>query len=127
MSRVLHQKLLEKRWEALRAKLEAHQHVLIHQGALVAKTTAAGRPVWAVRFVAEEEGRRAHRSVCVGHAPVLVERPRRLLADYRSLGELPRQMRVWSRMLAAACSTVRRVLRHSRRGARSIAVGTTFR
>jgi hypothetical protein len=109
----------EKTWQALRVKLEGNAASLIRQGVLIAKQTAAGRLVWAVRFVVTlEEGRKVHRSIYVGTDRILLKKTRDLLQHYRSLADLPKQLTAWSRMLGAACSTVKRMLRRSPHGAK---------
>ena len=108
----------KRMWQDLHSKIAANAASLFRQGVLVAKQTASGRRVWAVRFVVSvEEGGKVHRSIYVGADKVLLDRTRRLLERYRCLRDLPRQLTAWSRMLGAACSTVRRMLRRSPRGA----------
>ena len=58
---------LERRWAAIRSKLEAHADDLATQGVLVSRV-ASGRKVWRVRFVIREGGRRVHKAVYVGDA-----------------------------------------------------------
>ena len=87
----------KRRWQALHSKIAANAASLSRQGVLVAKQTAAGRLVWAVRFVVTlEEGRKVHRSIYVGSDKVLLDRTRHLLEHYRCLGDLPRQLTAWS-------------------------------
>jgi hypothetical protein len=108
----------KRMWQDLHSKIAANAASLIRQGVLIAKQTAGGRRVWAVRFVVTlEEGRKVHRSIYVGADRVLLEMTRDLLQHYRSLADLPKQLTAWSRLLEAACGMVRRVLRRSRRGA----------
>src|SRR4051794_39269148 len=66
---------LERRWAAIRRKLEAGAEHLATQGVLV-PGIAAGRRVWKVRFVVREGGRPVHRAVYIGgdDQPELLER-----------------------------------------------------
>src|SRR4051812_39263292 len=72
----------EARWEAIRARLEAHADILADQGGLVPKD-ARGRRVWAVRFVDGKGGRRVHRSIYVGDETAVIVRTQALLDEYR--------------------------------------------
>src|SRR5437588_8721540 len=57
---------LERRWEAVRAKLLANFDRLAERGSLVAGTSASGRRVWALRFTDSQGGRPVHRNVYIG-------------------------------------------------------------
>ncbi len=94
---------LETRWDSILRKLEAHADVLANQGSLVAKD-ARGRRVWAVRFVAEEGGRRVHKSVYIGgdDMPELIEQARSLLEEYRGTGRWADEVERYARMAARA-------------------------
>ena len=57
---------LERRWEAVRAKLLANFDRLAERGSLASSTSASGRRVWAVRFADTQDGRPVHRNIYVG-------------------------------------------------------------
>ncbi len=57
---------LERRWEAVRAKLLANYDRLAERGSMASSTSASGRRVWAVRFVDTQGGRPVHRNIYVG-------------------------------------------------------------
>jgi hypothetical protein len=117
----------EKKWKLLRSKLDANAAFLLRRGVLATTRTRSGPRVWVVRFfVCAGKEARVHRNIYIGADPVLVERTRRLLHHYRSLGDLSKQLSVWSRVLATACSTVRRVLRRARGRVRSGPGDATF-
>jgi hypothetical protein len=105
-----HSAELERRWAALRVKLEAHAEVLASRGSLVAKQ-ARGRRVWAVRFVAAQDGRPIHRSIFVGgdEVPELLERTRFLLEGYRLPRRWAEEVQGYARLAARAGSLLRRL------------------
>ena len=82
--------------------------MLADRGTLVAKT-ARVRRAWAVRFVADECGRRVHRSVYVGGEPELVERAGRLLEEYRNPGRWADEVGGYARLAAVAGGVARRL------------------
>ena len=94
---------LEARWATIKLKLEANAEVLARRGTLVAKD-ARGRRVWAVRYVDEEGGKRAHRSIYVAgdELPELIERTRSLLEEYRRTGRWADEVERYARMAARA-------------------------
>ena len=117
----------EKKWRRLRSKLDADAASLFRRGVLATTRTRGGRRVWVVRFfVTVGKETRVHRNIYIGADPVLVERTRQLLDHYHSLGNLSKQLAVWSRVLTTACSTVRRVLRRARGRVRSGPRNATF-
>jgi len=105
---------LEARWDAILCKLEANANVLARQGTLVAKD-ARGRRVWAVRFVADEGGRRAHRSIYIGgdEVPELIERTRLQLQEYRRAARWAEEVEGFARV-AARAGGIARLLASSR-------------
>ena len=110
---------LERRWAALRVKLEAHADDLATQGVLVSRV-AAGRRVWKVRFVVREGGRRVHRAIYVGgdDQPELLERARRLLEVYRAQGRWGQEVAAFARFAAAFIGLARRPPAAGRSGGR---------
>ena len=101
---------LERRWEALRAKLEAHADDLATRGALVSRV-ASGRKVWRVRLVVRAGGRRVHRAIYVGgdEVPELLERTRSLLEGYRLPRRWAEEVQGYARLAARAGGLVRRL------------------
>lgn len=57
---------LERRWEAVRAKLLANFDRLAERGSLASSTSSSGRRVWAVRFADTQGGRPVHRNIYIG-------------------------------------------------------------
>src|SRR3954452_8660227 len=97
----------ERRWAAIRSKLEASSEQLIGRGALVAKV-ACGRRIWVVRFGDESGPRKVLRTVYVGDDPELVDRARRLLASYKGRARWPAEVAASARLAARAVGTMRR-------------------
>ena len=112
-----HSAELERRWAALRVKLEAHADELATQGVMVSRV-AAGRRVWKVRFVVREGGRRVHRAIYVGgdDQPELLERARRLLELYRAQGRRGEEVAAFARFAAAFIGLARRAPAAGRSG-----------
>ena len=110
---------LERRWAALRAKLEAHADALVTQGVLVSRV-ASGRRVWKVRLVVRVGGRRVHRAIYVGgdDQPELLERARRLLELYRAQGRWGEEVAAFARFAAAFIGLARRPPAAGRPGGR---------
>ena len=102
-----HSAEMERRWAALRVKLEAHADDLATQGVLVSRV-ASGRRVWRVRFVVRVGGRRVHRAVYIGNQPELLERARRLLELYRAQGRWGQEVAAFARFAAAFIGLARR-------------------
>ena len=104
-----HSAELERRWAALRVKLEAHADDLATQGVLVSRV-ASGRRVWKVRLVVRVGGRRVHRAIYVGgdDQPELLERARRLLEVYRAQGRWGQEVAAFARFAAALIGLARR-------------------
>jgi hypothetical protein len=92
----------EQRWEALRARIEAHASLLVDQGDPVLKTIGAKR-YWYLRFLLPADGRghRRHRSLYVGreHDQELVARVRALLESYREPSRLIREIAGYLRVV----------------------------
>ncbi|WZO96106.1 hypothetical protein EP7_003088 [Isosphaeraceae bacterium EP7] len=106
---------LEARWATILRKLEANAGVLARQGTLVAKDSR-GRRVWAVRFVAEADGRRVHRAIYVAgdDRPELVDRTAQLLCEYRLQGRWAGQVEVYARLAAGSVGLARRLASNRR-------------
>ena len=100
---------LETRWVTIKLKLEPNADVLARQGTLVVKE-ARGRRVWAVRFVAEEGGRRPHKSIYIGgDVPELIARTGSLLEEYRRMGRWADEVEGYARLAARSGSIARRM------------------
>ena len=56
---------LEKRWQAIRTKIEAAAHHLRMQGTVMPKV-ARGRQVWVIRYRIIDEGHKRYRSIYLG-------------------------------------------------------------
>ena len=110
---------LERRWAALRVRLEAHADDLATQGVMVSRV-AAGRRVWKVRLVVRVGGRRVHRAIYVGgdDQPELLERARRLLEVYRAQGRWGEEVAAFARFAAAFIGLARRPPAAGRSGGR---------
>ena len=108
---------LERRWAALRAKLEAHADDLATQGVLVSRV-ASHRRVWKVRLVVRVGGRRVHRAIYVGgdDQPELLERARRLLELYRAQGRWGEEVASFARFAASVSGLARRLPSADRSG-----------
>jgi hypothetical protein len=104
-----HRSELERRWAAIRSKLEAHADDLATQGVLASRV-ASGRRVWRVRLVVRAGGRRVHRSIYVGgdDQPELLDRARRLLEQYRAQGRWAGEVAAFARLAAAFVGLARR-------------------
>ena len=102
-----HSAELERRWAALRVKLEAHADDLATQGVMVSRV-AAGRRVWKVRLVVRVGGRRVHRAVYIGNQPELLERARRQLELCRAQGRREEEVAAFARFAAAFIGLARR-------------------
>jgi hypothetical protein len=102
-----HRADLERRWAAIRSKLEAHADDLATQGVLVSRV-ASGRRIWKARFVIREGGRRVHKAVYLGSQPELLERARRLLELYRAQGRRGEEVAAFARFAAAFVGLARR-------------------
>jgi hypothetical protein len=110
-----HRADLERRWEEVRPKLEAHAGDLATQGVLVSRV-ASGRRVWRVRFVVRVGGRRVHRAVYIGNQPELLARARRLLELYRAQGRWGEEVAAFARFAAAFIGLARRTPAAGRSG-----------
>ena len=112
-----HSAELERRWAALRVKLEAHADDLATQGVLVSRV-ASGRRVWKVRLVIREGSRRVHRAIYVGgdDQPELLERARRLLELYRAQGRWGEEVAAFARFAASVSGLARRLPAAGRSG-----------
>jgi hypothetical protein len=92
----------EERWEALRARIQAHASLLATQGELVLKIID-GNPYWYLRFLLPEDdqGHRRQRSVYVGRKcdNAIVARVRGLLKGYREPGRQIQELTRYVRLL----------------------------
>ena len=115
-----HRADLERRWAAIRSKLEAHAGDLATQGVLVARV-ASGRRVWKVRLVVRVGGRRVHRAIYVGgdDQPELLERARQLLELYRAQGRWGEEVAAFARFAASVSGLARRLPSEGRSGGRT--------
>ena len=94
---------LERRWQAIRAKLLAHADQLAHQGTLVARTMASGRRAWEVRVMDRQGGRRIHRNIYItaDDRPELRRRTRDWLDCCRAQGRWAEEVACHARLAVA--------------------------
>ena len=94
---------LERRWQAIRAKLRAHADQLAHQGTLVARTMASGRRAWEVRVMDRQGGRRIHRNIYItaDDRPELRRRTRDWLDRCRAQGRWAEEVACHARLAVA--------------------------
>jgi hypothetical protein len=94
---------LERRWQAIRAKLMAHADQLAYQGTLVARTMASGRRAWEVRVMDRQGGRRIHRNIYItaDDRPELWRRTRDWLNRCRAQGRWADEVACYARLAVA--------------------------
>jgi hypothetical protein len=94
---------LERRWQAIRAKLLAHADQLARQGTLVARTMASGRRAWEVRVMDRQGGTKIHRNIYItaDDQPELRRRTRDWLDRCRAQGRLAEEVSCHARLAVA--------------------------
>ena len=102
---------LERRWQAIRAKLRAHADQLAHQGTLVARTMASGRRAWEVRVMDRQGGRRIHRNIYItaDDRPELRRRTRDWLDRCRAQGGRAEEVACHARLAVAVAGIAGRL------------------
>lgn len=108
---------LERRWQTLRARIEAEAEALRRQGSIAAKLTN-GRRVWVLRFHSTEASCRRYRSIYLGgdDQPELLHRARELLACLRAEGNRAREVAAYARLARDALGAARDLIRAGRKG-----------
>ena len=105
---------LERRWAAVRGRMEAASEVLARRGSIASRLTSGNLRVYSVRF-AEPRSKR-QRAVYLGSDGELVRRARALLVAYRERERQTREVEEAAKFTAASGAFLRRLLatRHGR-------------
>ena len=101
---------LERRWRAIEGKLDAASDSLARQGSVAARSTPAGVTVFAVRYAADEGGRRRQKAIYLGASPALAERARDLIRRYRRRERWAEETEAAARFATVTGALMRRLL-----------------
>jgi hypothetical protein len=107
---------LERRWAAIRGRMEAAAEVLARRGSIASRLTGGGLRVYSVRF--SEPGQRRQRAVYLGRDGELVRRARALIEGYRERERRVHEVEAMARFTAGSAALLRRLLAARRRGPR---------
>jgi hypothetical protein len=115
---------LALRWQRIRDKLKANEHILARHGTVAAKVSG-GRTAWCVRFcVAQESGKVIRRSIYIGRDPELVGRVRLLLETFREPTALAKETAALVKLAIGINAVLgRRLIRGRRAGRRALKRG----
>jgi len=103
---------LERRWAAVRGRMEAASEVLARRGSIASRLTSGGLRVYSVRYT--EPGSRRQRAIYLGRGE-LVRRALALIGEYRQREIQAREVEEAARFASASGAFMRRLLA-SRRG-----------
>jgi hypothetical protein len=105
---------LERRWVAIRERMEAAAEVLAHRGSIASRLTGGGRRVYSLRYAALGEKRQ--KAIYLGEDGELVRRARDLIERYRERERRVREVEAAARFTAGSAALLRRLLAARRRG-----------
>jgi hypothetical protein len=106
--------VLEARWQALRARVEASAPLLETQGVLTPRKDG-GRTYWYLRFVEIDAGKSTRRSLYVGTHPELIRRVGKLLEECRERHRWMKETSMLARLALGLGTTLFRALPCGRR------------
>jgi hypothetical protein len=99
---------LERRWAAVRGRMEAASEVLARRGSIASRLTGGGLRVYSVRF--QEPGEKRQRAIYLGRDGELVRRARVLIGVYREREQQVREVEEVARFATVSSSFVRRLV-----------------
>jgi len=104
---------LERRWAAIRGRMEAASETLARRGSVASRLTGGGLRVFSVRY--REPGVGRQRAIYLGGDGLLVRRARALIAAFRERERQVREVEEAARFATASGALLRRLFA-SRRG-----------